>query len=297
MLTSALDHYRRQQRITAAGLVAARKAQSRGPVEVAKVVAAFQLLAARDAAASVEPILEEQGIDPTPVASLVATALIGVASDGRPLDTLFEQAQNAYAFGLMVATQLQDVARAAVGIGIVTRPQVPGYVRMLNPPSCSRCVVQAGKWFKWNAGFERHPRCDCRHIPATEDTAGDLRTDPNAYFESLSPAEQDRIFTNAGANAIRDGADIGRVVNARRGMSTAQINGRGWIPKGRLSSVQIGGREAFTTTESTTKRGLASRGRTGRNMQARLMPETIYAVAEDRADALRMLALHGYIIT
>lgn len=63
--------------------------------------------------------------------------------------------------------------------------------------------------------------CDCRHIPCTEDVADDLRTDPKAYFDSLSESEQSRIFTKSGAKAIRDGADMGRVVNARRGMSSS----------------------------------------------------------------------------
>lgn len=42
-------------------------------------------------------------------------------------------------------------------------------------------------------------------------------TGPGDYFESLDRAEQDKIFTKAGAQAIRDRADINQVVNARRG--------------------------------------------------------------------------------
>ena len=292
MLTSALEHYRTQQRIQAAGLRAARKAKRRGPLAVAKVVAAYQLAAAVDAARSVPAMLDEQGIPDETVARVETTRLTGVASDGRPLDTLFEQADNDYAFGLMVATQLQDVARVAQSLAITTRPNVDGYVRMLNPPSCSRCAVLAGKFYRWNAGFERHPGCDCRHIPSSEALSGDLTTDPQAYFESLSEPEQNRIFTNAGAEAIRDGADIGRVVNARRGMSTAA---RGTSGRRMLVSEEVGGRQVFVTRESTTRRGAASRTRTGRNMSARLMPESIYEVADDREDALRMLRLHGYI--
>lgn len=63
--------------------------------------------------------------------------------------------------------------------------------------------------------------CDCRHIPCPEAVADDLTTDPRAYFDSLSGPEQERIFTRSGAKAIRDGADMGRVVNARRGMSSS----------------------------------------------------------------------------
>lgn len=307
MLASALEHYRRQQRITAAGLIAAQKAQPQGSLAVARVVTAFQILAARDAVASVGQMLEEQAVTAPPVGTVAVTALAGVASDGRPLDTLFDQAKNAMQFGMMVATQLQDAARGAAGVSIASRPRV-GYVRMLNPPSCSRCAVLAGKWFKWNAGFDRHPRCDCRHIPSLEVDKYDHLFSPDKYFHSLSPAEQDRIFTKAGAQAVRDGADVTQVVNARRGMQTAQIFGR---------TTKI-------TTEGTSSRGLAfdalsKRGgsvrqaeelairhtRTGPELRRvhrerarapRVMPESIYQIANgDRELAQRLLKINGYI--
>lgn len=105
---------------------------------------------------------------------------------------------------------------------------------------------------------------DCIHIPCREDSADDLRTDPKAYFNSLSAAEQDRLFTKAGAEAIRSGADMARVVNARRGM-------------------QVAGDGRAYTTEAAGRR-------------PRLMPEQIYREAgTDRAEALRLLRLHGYI--
>jgi hypothetical protein len=52
-------------------------------------------------------------------------------------------------------------------------------------------------------------------------------TNPQDAFASLSTAEQDATFTKAGAEAIRQGADMGRVVNARQ--ST-------YVPKGRRTS-------------------------------------------------------------
>jgi len=305
MLRSATEHYRRQQRITAAALVRARRARS--AAEVAQVVAAFQLLAARDAVASVPDMLAEQGIPDEPVGSVATTALAGVASDGRTLEGLFAQAASPFALDLMVATQVQDAARGAASIATVARPNITGYVRMLNPPSCSRCAVLAGKFYRWNDGFQRHPRCDCRHIPSSEDRAGDLTTSPDTYFHSLSPAEQDKAFTKAGAQAIRDGADISQVVNARRGMSAAGvtettervINGERFVVnvhRRTMAPVEVGGRPTFVSSEGTTKRGVASRKRTGRNMSQRLMPESIYEVARDRDDALRLLKLHGFLL-
>lgn len=210
--------------------------------------------------------------------------LLGVAGDGRGLGGLVDGA----AFGALrrigdgmsprlalrdagrwlegaASTALSDTARQGESVSMAQRP-VAGYVRMLTPPSCSRCALLAGKWYRNNAGFERHPRCDCRHIPAAESVAGDLAVDPRAYFDSLSEAEQRRIFTVAGAEAIRDGADIGRVVNARRGMRVSQVGGRRVVS----TSVNAGSR-------------------------VRLMPETIVRVAPNRAERLRLLRLHGYI--
>lgn len=293
MLDSASEHYRRQQRITALGLAAARRARKRLQ-SVAASVAVFQVAAAQDAAESVPRMLAEQGIDAPPEGSVNPRAFSGTASDGRPLASLLEQAATDAAFDLIVATQIQDAARAAAGVGIAARPGVNGYIRMLNPPSCSRCAVLAGKFFRWNAGFARHPRCDCRHVPSSEDLSRDLRTDPKLYFESLGPAEQNKIFTNAGAQAVRDGADIGQVVNARRGMSTAArgVSGRRMLVREDVG----GGQGVFVTREGITRRGMANRRRTGRNNAGRLMPESIYEIAgDDRDEAIRLLRLNGYI--
>lgn len=121
--------------------------------------------------------------------------------------------------------------------------------------------------------------CDCVHIPASEDTANDLRTNPKAAFAAMDRAEQDRVFTKAGAEAIRDGADMNQVVNARKGLYTA------------------GGRTF--TTEATTRRGIAGKRlaakRGGRAI--RLMPKQIFREANgNREEALRLLRLHGYIL-
>lgn len=179
------------------------------------------------------------------------------------------------------ASVVIDAARAAETAATTAHPEVEGYVRMLNPPSCSRCIVLAGRFYRWNDGFSRHePTCDCRHIPVSEAIAGDLTVNPSAYFWSLTPAEQDKTFGQAGAQAIRDGADITQVVNARRGMQVAQV----------------GGRELLVSTEGTTRFGTAYRGRTGRNATWRLMPESIYEIADgDRDEAIRLLQLAGFV--
>lgn len=294
MLTSGLEHYRRQQRITVAGLQAARRAKPQGSVAVARIIAAFQLLAARDAVESVPLMLAEQGIADDPVGEVNYGTLSGTASDGRPLDTLFDQAQADAQFDMMASTQLQDVARIAAGIAIVSRPTVQGYVRMLNPPSCSRCAILAGKFFKWNAGFERHPRCDCRHIPSSEALAGDLTTDPKAYFDSLDEAEQRRIFTNKGAEAIRDGADPIQVVNARRNM--ASVGDDYLVARG--GKVRGGSGAGPAPAEGPDLLGFLREAGSGvATGPGRMSPEGIYRVAKSRGEAIALLRANGYITT
>ncbi len=130
---------------------------------------------------------------------------------------------------------------------------------MLNPPSCKRCIILAGKWFRWNEGFLRHPRCDCRHIPASENIAGDFTTDPYQAFHALTPEQQEKEFGKIEARAIRDGADIYRVVNLQaRGLGTARA-----------------GRLYGTPTRVTI--------------------DDIYRTAGTRTNAIRLMTENGYI--
>ena len=129
----------------------------------------------------------------------------------------------------------------------------------------------------------------------SEDADGDLRTDPAKAFESLSREQQDKAFTAAGAQAIRDGADISRVVNARRGahgltpagarLTPAEIAQlRGGRDRGRLETRRVFGQDLYITTEAAGRR------------RVRLMPESIYELAAgDRQEAIRLLKHHGYL--
>lgn len=175
----------------------------------------------------------------------------------------------------VVLNAMQDTARSAVATSMFTRPAVRSYVRALRGKSCARCVVLAGRRYRVS-GFRRHLRCDCYMIPAAEDASDDWPTDPRAYFASLSRAEQDTIFTPAGARAIRGGANPAQVVNANEGVSV-------------VSGVR-------TTTTGTTKRGVAGQRLQG---QARLMPDEIFRSADQqgwsREETLRELSRHGYV--
>lgn len=247
-----------------------------------------QLLAASQADSYLDAVLAEQNINPARIASLNAKAFAGIASDGRDLESLLAESIIAAKAGIaqrvplpdamargeaslvrIVTTQMQDAGRVAVGTAITARPHVTGWIRQINPPTCSRCAVLAGVVYRTNEGFERHPGCDCRHVPVAAGTSADVQSSPEAYFDSLSAAEQDQIFTQSGAQAIRDGADIRQVVNASRGMYRADG-------------------QQFTR-EGTTKRGNALTG------ARRPMPETIYTQARDRDEALALLKQHGYL--
>jgi hypothetical protein len=138
---------------------------------------------------------------------------------------------------------------------------------------------------------------DCTMRPLTpEEWDGYVPgTDPREMFEQMMPAQQDKAFGKGGARAIREhGADLGQVVNARRGMSTA---------------AGPSGRTIQTTTEGTTARGLAGRrmgaqaktagSRYRRSRIPRLMPDQIFDEAQrlgwDRDEIVRQLKRFGYI--
>lgn len=367
--TAALASYAEQAAITEAAVRAA--AEIWGELDPSALTASWvqaqigtrlflttaraQELAAFAADVAVGLVLLEQGIEVDPDSDLIPSSLAGVASDGRDLNSLLLQplittnvaqaggatAAEALSMGLsslvrIVGTQVLDSGRAATGMGVATRRGV-GYVRLVNPGACSRCVVLAGRFYRWSSGFQRHPLCGCRNIPAAEDTETlTAESDPMTHFRSLTESEQDKAFTKSGAQAIRDGADISQVVNSRRGALGLDIPGRltaaerqAGLRKGdkyrQIVRTDVYGRPIYITREGTTKRGVAGKYliqdsgsfqqvsglatritrngpelreiHTTRARAPRLMPEAIYELAKDRADAIRLLDKYGYTKT
>lgn len=247
------------------------------------------------------------------VATPNAESLIGLAGNGLSLEDTLSwapvEAKRAVGSGATATaalataskwldrtttTVLADTARSAEALEMYTR-NVGGYVRMVNGGACGRCVILAGKFFRKNEGFLRHPRCRCVHIPASESLAGDWQTDPRAYFDSLNDEQRIKLMgSKANAQAVADGADMGQLVNAYRLGSSSYAQS----PMVRLGSLRY-------TTAGTTNRsrfaqqqiGLGIREpnifATGRRI--RLMPETIYATSRNRAEALRLLEQNGWI--
>jgi hypothetical protein len=295
---SSARFYRSQQRLAVLTISATRRTWARmgpdfdrswadvGP-RLVVLASGAQLTAARYGAAYVPDVLAETG-QPDDLAGIVnPRGFAGTAADGRTLDGLLygavTHAKDAVAAGQPPSSALAlggrwldmvaqgivaDAGRASTSVGIAARPRM-GWVRMVNPPCCSRCAILAGKHFTFNQGFARHPRCDCTHIPSLESNAGDFRTNPDALaregrITDLRPDE---------ARAIREGADLSQLVNARRGSSG------------------LGG---MYTTTGTTRRGLAGKRLGG---QRRLTPEAIYKRAgDDRAEAVRLLREHAYLL-
>lgn len=256
-----------------------------------------QTSAAATADEYVAALMAAYSLEDEPLAVVLPAAYARTAADGRELTGLLMQPalatlvalktgaseRRALALGaatadLIARTQVGDAGRVADQVAQTMRPELTSWVRALSLPSCSRCIVLAGKTYRWKADFLRHPGDDCTAIPAPEAVAGDMATDPRAAFAAMDPAEQDRAFTTTGAQAIRDGADVAQVVNARSGMYTAA------------------GRRLTRT--GATRYGLAGRRLGARRGQAafRLLPEQIYREASDRDDAVRLLRLHGYVI-
>lgn len=195
------------------------------------------------------------------------------------------------AFLEMVTRSLvADAGRIADMAGMIARPRVVSYVRVVHLPACARCVILAGNEYSLSDGFLRHPRCDCTLAPRRPGDTWELAS-PGDLFAEMTAAQRRRAFGEAGAKAITEGADIGQVVNARRGMTT--------VTRYR--------RQVQATTEGTTRRGFYASRRTkfekvpgskyARAKTPRLMPEEIYRLADgDREHAIRLLKKNAYIV-
>ena len=182
-------------------------------------------------------------------------------------------------------TALIDTQRMAKSVAGLMRPKTL-YVRIANVPCCARCAVLAGKRGYWDEAFRRHPGCDCTQIAVPDDDS--IRFDGpgfdvQAYWDSLSAADQDKVFTKSGAAAIRAGADINQVVNSRLGMSAAGS-----------SFTKIG-----TTSRSNTMRYYYGRP-TGsakglRRVERLSVPEIIKLTEGDQQRRVELLYRYGYI--
>jgi hypothetical protein len=202
-LQQARSHYDRQRRITAGALAAVRRLFKRKAplLEVASTVARYQMASA---AASAQTVAAFAG-DTSPLTAPGAFA--GVSSQGFPItepivatidrfepapleplpDNWWGDAEKFMAsVEQLIVSEIQDAGRTASQVEMVTRPEWQNYVRMLNPPSCARCAILAGRVYRDLDAFDRHPGCDCVMIPVQDWQAAHdrgLLSSPDQAFE------------------------------------------------------------------------------------------------------------------
>lgn len=301
-LTRARNHYRAQQKVALAGVRAVRRVVKAATTPTAATsavtttLATYQLASALNGARTMAAEAGRELL--TAPAAFAGTTQLGWPIE-TPIETIidrlaadfekdFQRQADQFLAGLDLFVQSEIIAAGAdaASVEIAAGPEWTNYVRVLVPPSCDRCTILAGRIYRDLQGFARHPGCDCQHWPVTswaEAEAAGLITDPQVAFDRGLV----RGLSKADTQAIRDGADIQEVVNAKRG--------GGRRPKGMTNAITVEtfGRTVKATLEGTTKR--AEWRRKHPDLPIRLRPESIYEHAKDRDDVLRLLRLYGYI--
>lgn len=262
------------------------------------VVSGAQRKAAAAAPAYAGGLLRLQEVAAAGAVRLEADAFAGLTGDGRPMATLLYApvalakhrigggmriadalAAEELHLAMLVRTQVQDAGRMGLQSAMAAEPGIRGYVRHVTLPACARCIILAGRFYRYSAAFLRHPNCDCTMVPAVgpEWVESQDPAELIAQMRGQHAAALRRSLTHADLRALDHGADLNQVVNAHRGMATAA------------------GRKV--TREGTAKRGLAGK-RLGRVQ--RLTPAQIFDEAARlnwaREEIVRQLTRFGYII-
>lgn len=256
MIASAAEHYATQKAVVDRAKVEGLRRWRGSVVLAAAALAELQREAAVESLAAVDAMLTEQNIDTSLAGEIQSAMFAGVASNGGTLTGLLVRADSPVAMARMFVTQVADAGRIASGVSVASRPTLQGYVRYLNAPSCGRCAILAGRFYRWSTGFQRHPRCDCTMLPTNRAPAAELITNPRDAFER----GEIRGLSKADAEAIADGADLGRIINVR-----------------------------------SKKAGLQTAGGRVLTRGGRPTPEGIYRLASDRVEAINLLRRFGYI--
>ncbi|WP_052371957.1 hypothetical protein [Amycolatopsis taiwanensis] len=279
-------------------------------------------------AALAEPFVDKavSGTDESAVASVLPVSFGGVTAGGMSLDWLGTALRvwllqnllagmsttDAHQAGLRraltyVSTEINDAGRSAVQVAETAHPGVAGHERVVRLPACDRCIVLAGKFYRYSTGFLRHPRCDCTMVPVTRADwrAGRPENDPTALFHAMSEAEQNRRFGTANAEVIRMGGDISQVVNARSGMATVKAFGRNLqiTTTGTTTRAFYGGYEIRPDGSLRPRTDAELRKEPGRRYRTtkapRLTPGEIFRLGDefgwDRDELVRQLRRYAYL--
>lgn len=340
LLDIAVDHERRRDRLAdSTSRQAVRLWRSIDPRTLdagwdrvapvlAGVVAASQVTAARQAIPFTNAVSDVYG-QPRGGPRLVPEAFGGVTAEGRELapemfaavtttKSLISRGSGvpaafragATVMSILAASLVADAGRSADRT-IATGKKYTRFVRVVSAGACSRCAILAGVQ-GYRTHFERHPMCRCTSMPMVDNMVPDgFYATPGEYFDSLSAAEQDRVFTKAGAESIRLGADPIKVVNARRGALKSTKRPDGSYSLARLQPTTIGRRadgsplQVYATREGTSARSSWARSQNNlvkngderyrRTTTLRLMPEAILSMSKTPERAVELLKKYGYL--
>lgn len=185
----------------------ATRLRARSLVDAAALLIRRQVVTATLAEQATAMMLEDQDIRVTaPDARLNPTAF---TTAPRNFEAMTSDVKTDWEFQRIVASIMQETARAAQQASIAARPHV-SHVRHLNPPSCSRCVVLAGRVYRYSEGFLRHPGDDCIMVPVTDES-------PDLTYDPVQLAREGKVtgLSRDDLDAINHGADLGQVVNVR----------------------------------------------------------------------------------
>lgn len=286
--------------------------------QILAVISGAQRKAAASAPGYLERIAKAQHVAADIDGRLNADAFAGITGDGRPLATLLYapvalskqrlgdgmpipqvlETEGAH-LAMLASTVVQDAQRMAVQAEQARYTVLRGYVRQVTLPACPRCIILAGRVYRRSSGFLRHPKCDCVQVPC-RDEEWVQEQDPARLFARMRSEHPERLrksLTEGDLQALDHGANLNQVVNAHRGMSTANAYGR----------------KITVTSEGATKRGIAGRrlireggakrppGSTYRSARTpRLTPAQIFQEADsegwDDEEIVRQLKRFGYII-
>lgn len=224
----------RYQAVSAAAALsavrAAHVARPKGSRSLWGVVATYQTAQAQLAEQATRAMLEAQDID------AAAEALLNSSAFTTSLDTftaMLEQVEQDWQFDRLVESMVQDAGRVAQSVSVAVRPRI-GFVRFLNPPSCARCAVLAGRVYRYSQGFDRHPGCDCTMLPTT------IANDQFVH-DPADLVEQGLVtgLSKADRKALADGADLGQIVNVRLRKAGLSKSGRVISRRGRPTPESI----------------------------------------------------------
>lgn len=208
---------------------------------IAAAVLAGQLNVADSAAAYIAAQMTAQGASPLPDATLVSAAFAGLSPGGGPLESLLYLpaigVQRRIAAGLdpeeamvggladmsmYTATAIADAARTADQVGMATTRSCVAYMRVVQLPACSRCIVLAGQMYPHSEGFLRHPNCFPAGVSVSGPSAraatrrryeGELTVITTAGGQELPATGNHPILTDRGwvpANLIQEGDHVVR---------------------------------------------------------------------------------------